>query len=173
MPTLASSLALAVLAVTTCPAEHARLSRPSLRYRSATTGTSQFLLTVNGNDFRHDSVAKWNGFVSGHDVREQPSVARRYHSRRHRTARHGVGLCVQSPAGRHDFRLRRNRSNVYHCLRRQEFKRRLLHRQPVKGSRQRQVGYLANQRSGEERNVRAGRAISISPVLGSRIWGSA
>jgi hypothetical protein len=33
----------------------------SLSPSSATAGGSQFVLTVNGNDFRHDSVVKWNG----------------------------------------------------------------------------------------------------------------
>jgi hypothetical protein len=41
---------------------------------SATAGGSQFLLTVNGDDIRHDSVANWNGsfvvttFVSTHQL---------------------------------------------------------------------------------------------------------
>ena len=42
--------------------------------RSATAGGSQFLLTVNRDDFRHDSVVNWNGsfvvttFVSIHQL---------------------------------------------------------------------------------------------------------
>jgi hypothetical protein len=41
---------------------------------AATAGGSQFLLTVNGNDFRHDSVVNWSGsfvvttFVSTHQL---------------------------------------------------------------------------------------------------------
>jgi len=40
----------------------------------ATAGGSQFLLTVDGNDFRHDSVVNWSGsfvvttFVSTHQL---------------------------------------------------------------------------------------------------------
>ena len=41
---------------------------------SATAGGIQFLLTVNGNDFRRDSVLSWSGsllvtsFVSSHEL---------------------------------------------------------------------------------------------------------
>ena len=41
---------------------------------AATAGSGQFLLTVNGNDFRHHSVVNWNGsfvvtnFVSTHQL---------------------------------------------------------------------------------------------------------
>jgi len=46
----------------------------SISHSSATAGGSQFLLTVNGDDFRHDSVVNWNGsfvvttFVSTHQL---------------------------------------------------------------------------------------------------------
>ena len=46
----------------------------SLSPRSATAGGDQFLLTVNGGDFRHDSVVHWSGssrvtsFVSSHQL---------------------------------------------------------------------------------------------------------
>jgi hypothetical protein len=46
----------------------------SISPSSATAGGSQFLLTLNGNDFRHESVVNWNGsfvvttFVSTHQL---------------------------------------------------------------------------------------------------------
>jgi hypothetical protein len=46
----------------------------SISSASATARGSQFLLTVNGDDFRHDSVVNWNGsfvvttFVSTHQL---------------------------------------------------------------------------------------------------------
>jgi len=60
-----------VLSCGTCP------PAPSITSTSppaATAGGSQFLLTVNGNDFRHDSVVNWSGslvettFVSTHQL---------------------------------------------------------------------------------------------------------
>jgi IPT/TIG domain len=46
----------------------------SISPNSATAGGGQFVLTVNGSDFRHDSVVNWNGslrvtmFVSSHEL---------------------------------------------------------------------------------------------------------
>ena len=80
MATMARSPVLAVLAVAlvatavscgTCPAAP---SITSISPSSTTAGGSQFLLTVNGNDFRRDSLASWNGsfrvttFISYHQV---------------------------------------------------------------------------------------------------------
>jgi hypothetical protein len=50
---LAIALAVAALSCGTCPPVP---SVTSLSPASATAGGSQFLLTVNGDDFRHDSV---------------------------------------------------------------------------------------------------------------------
>ena len=67
---LAITLAMFVSCGTCSPAP----SITSITPRSATAGGSQFLLTVNGNDFRHDSVVSWNGssvlttFVSSHQL---------------------------------------------------------------------------------------------------------
>lgn len=67
MATMARSPVLAVLAIVlvvtalscgTCPPFP---SITSLSPASATDGGSEFLLTVNGNDFRHDSVVNWSG----------------------------------------------------------------------------------------------------------------
>ena len=78
MATLTRSLALAalvsliaVLSCGTCPPVP---SVTSISPASATAGGSQFVLTVNGDDFRHDSVVKWNGsplattFVNTHQL---------------------------------------------------------------------------------------------------------
>jgi hypothetical protein len=80
MATVARSLVLAVLAIAlavtalscgTCPPVP---FVTSLSPASATAGGSQFLLTVNGDDFRHDSVVNWNGsfmvttFASTHQL---------------------------------------------------------------------------------------------------------
>jgi hypothetical protein len=60
-----------VLSCGTCPAAP---SITSISPNSATAGGIQFLLTVNGNDFRRDSVLSWNGslrvtsFVSSHEL---------------------------------------------------------------------------------------------------------
>jgi hypothetical protein len=55
---LGITLAVAALSCGTCPpVPSVTLLSPA----SATAGGSQFLLTVNGNDFRHDSVVNWNG----------------------------------------------------------------------------------------------------------------
>ncbi len=55
---LAITLAVTALSCGTCPPAP---SVTSLSPSSATVGGSQFLLTVNGDDFRHDSVVNWNG----------------------------------------------------------------------------------------------------------------
>ena len=80
MATLARSPVLAALAIAltvtalscgTCPPTP---SVGSLSPSSATVGSNQLLLTVNGNDFRRDSIVKWNGspvvttFVSSHQL---------------------------------------------------------------------------------------------------------
>ena len=57
---------LAVLAITLCAALCCGTcpSAPSITSVSpaaATAGGSQFVLTINGDDFRHDSVVKWSG----------------------------------------------------------------------------------------------------------------
>ncbi|MGD1082963.1 MAG: IPT/TIG domain-containing protein, partial [Candidatus Sulfotelmatobacter sp.] len=68
---LAIALTVTVLSCGTCPPLP---SVTSLSPASATAGGSQFLLTVNGNDFHHDSVVSWNGsfrvttFVSSHKL---------------------------------------------------------------------------------------------------------
>jgi IPT/TIG domain len=54
---LAITLCLA-LSCGTCPSSP---SITSLSPAAATAGGSQFVQTVNGDDFRHDSVVKWNG----------------------------------------------------------------------------------------------------------------
>lgn len=66
---LAIVLLVTALSCGTCPTVP---SITSLSPASATAGRSQFLMTVNGDDFRHDSVVNWNGsfvlttFVSTH-----------------------------------------------------------------------------------------------------------
>ncbi len=76
---MARAPVLAVLAITlgtalscgTCPPFP---SVTSISPSSTTAGGGQFLLTVNGDDFRHDSVVNWNGsfvvttFVSAHQL---------------------------------------------------------------------------------------------------------
>ncbi len=80
MATVARSPVLAALSITlvvafsscgTCPLVP---SVTSLSPASATAGGNQFLLTVNGDDFRHDWLVKWNGsplvttFVNSHQL---------------------------------------------------------------------------------------------------------
>ena len=68
---LAITVAVAALSCGTCPPFP---SIASISPDSATAGASQFLLTVSGNGFRHDSVVNWNGsfvvttFVSTHQL---------------------------------------------------------------------------------------------------------
>ena len=80
---LAITLAVSALSCGTCPPFP---SIASISPASATAGVSQFLLTVNGNDFRRDALVSWNGafrvttFVSTHQLR--PSLPlRTSHSR--------------------------------------------------------------------------------------------
>ncbi len=67
---LAITLAMLVSCGTCSPAPFITSITPS----SATAAGSQFLMTVNGNNFRHDSVVSWNGFsvvttfVSSHQL---------------------------------------------------------------------------------------------------------
>jgi hypothetical protein len=68
---LVIALAVTALSCGTCPPAP---SIASVSPSSATAGGSQFLLTVNGNDFRHYSLVVWNGsfrvttFVSSHQL---------------------------------------------------------------------------------------------------------
>ena len=70
-PVLAIALAVTALSCGTCPPSP---SVTSISPTSATAGGSRFLLTVNGDDFRHDSAVNWNGtfplttFVSIHQL---------------------------------------------------------------------------------------------------------
>jgi hypothetical protein len=67
---LAITLAMVALSCACPPAP----SLASISPASATAGGSQFVLTVNGADFRHDSVVKWSGsplvttFVNSHQL---------------------------------------------------------------------------------------------------------
>jgi len=67
---LAIALAVMGLSCGTCPFPFITSISPT----SATAGGSQFLFTINGDDFRHDSVVNWNGsfvvttFVSTHQL---------------------------------------------------------------------------------------------------------
>jgi IPT/TIG domain-containing protein len=67
---LAITLAMLVSCGTCSPAPLISSITPS----SVTAGGNQFLLTVNGNGFRHDSMVEWNGssrltsFVSSHQL---------------------------------------------------------------------------------------------------------
>jgi len=72
-PVLAG-LAIAVSAALSCGTCPPFPSITSISPIAANPGSSQFLLTVNGNDFRHHSVVNWNGsfrlttFVSTHQL---------------------------------------------------------------------------------------------------------
>jgi hypothetical protein len=67
---LAITLAIAGLSCACPPAPSIATVSPV----GATAGSSQFVLTVNGDDFRHDSVVKWNSsalvttFVNSHQL---------------------------------------------------------------------------------------------------------
>jgi hypothetical protein len=72
---LASALAITLPVVSlSCGSCPPAPSIASASPASATAGGSQFVLTVNGDAFRHDSVVKWNGsplvttFVSSHQL---------------------------------------------------------------------------------------------------------
>jgi IPT/TIG domain len=68
---LAIMFGIAALSCGTCPPAP---SIASVSPISAIAGGSQFVLTVNGDEFRHDSVVKWNGsplvttFVNSHQL---------------------------------------------------------------------------------------------------------
>lgn len=68
---LAITLAITALSCGTCPPLP---SITSISPTTATAGGSQFLLTVNGNAFRHDSVVNWDGafrvttFINSHEL---------------------------------------------------------------------------------------------------------
>jgi hypothetical protein len=53
----------------------------SISPNNATAGGNQFVLTVNGSDFRHDSSVSWNGslrvttFLSGHRLEAAVTAA--------------------------------------------------------------------------------------------------
>ncbi|HEV2402213.1 MAG TPA: IPT/TIG domain-containing protein [Candidatus Sulfotelmatobacter sp.] len=72
-PVLVVLVVAAVVALScgTCPPVP---SITSISPASATAGGSQFLLTVNGSEFRRDATVKWNGasrvttFVSAHQL---------------------------------------------------------------------------------------------------------
>jgi hypothetical protein len=58
---LTSLLAITLATILSCGTCPPFPSITSISLASATAGGSQFLLTVNGNDFRRDSVVSWNG----------------------------------------------------------------------------------------------------------------
>jgi IPT/TIG domain len=68
---MAITLAVLALSCGTCPPVP---SVTSLSPASATAGGTHFLLTVSGNDFRHDPLVSWNGsfrvttFVSSYEL---------------------------------------------------------------------------------------------------------
>jgi len=69
---LTVTLAIGCLSCGVCPPPAPTIS--SISPSSATVGGNQFLLTVNGSDFRRDSVVSWNVsfrltmFVSSHQL---------------------------------------------------------------------------------------------------------
>ena len=99
---------------------------------SASAGGSQFLLTVNGNDFRRGSVVNWNGsfrlttFVSGHEL-----VADIWAGN---IAQPGTVLVFvfNPPEGGTAFV--GDRSEVHNLVQREELKRCFLHDQPVRAA---------------------------------------
>lgn len=124
---------------------------------SATAGGNQFILTVNGNDFRRDSVVSWNtsflvtGFVSSHQLAAVVPATD--------IAQPGAVLVsVFNPPRRHDLCLRWHRSSVHNLLQRQELKCRFLYDQPVIAwepslsldiSRCKRINEVTQSRSGE------------------------
>jgi hypothetical protein len=58
---LISVLAITVATALSCGSCPPAPSITSISPSNATAGANQFLLTVNGNDFRRDSVVSWNG----------------------------------------------------------------------------------------------------------------
>jgi hypothetical protein len=71
---LISVLSITLVTALSCGTCAPAPSLTSISPNSATAGGSQFLLTVNGNDFRRDSVVSWNGslqvttFISNHEL---------------------------------------------------------------------------------------------------------
>jgi len=71
---LASVVAITLITVLSCGTCPPFPFITSISPASATAGGNQFLLTVNGDDFRHDSVVNWNGsfrvttFTSSHEL---------------------------------------------------------------------------------------------------------
>jgi IPT/TIG domain len=66
LATMAKPPVLAVLAITLCAALSCGTCPPlpsitSISPAAATAGGSQFVLTIKGENFRHDSVVKWSG----------------------------------------------------------------------------------------------------------------
>jgi hypothetical protein len=64
---LAIMLAVAALSCGTCPSSP---SITSVSPASAAAGGSEFVPTVKGDDFRHDSVVKWTRLPIGRGVPE-------------------------------------------------------------------------------------------------------
>jgi hypothetical protein len=71
---LTSALAVTLVTIFSCGTCPPVPSITSISPASATAGGSQFLLTVKGNDFRHDSVCELERFPSGDELRQQPAV---------------------------------------------------------------------------------------------------
>ena len=71
---LISVLAITLVTVLSCGICPPAPSITSISPSSATAGNNEFLLTVNGNDFRRDSVVSWNDsfrvttFISSHEL---------------------------------------------------------------------------------------------------------
>jgi IPT/TIG domain len=71
---LISALVITLVTVPSCGTYQPAPSVRSISPSSATAGGSQFLLTVNGSDFRRDSMVSWNGsfrvttFISSHEL---------------------------------------------------------------------------------------------------------
>jgi len=71
---LISVLAITLVTVLSCGTCPPAPSITSISPSSATAGGNEFLLTVNGNDFRRDSVVSWNDsfrvttFISSHEL---------------------------------------------------------------------------------------------------------
>jgi hypothetical protein len=73
-PALPLAVLVLTLYVSSCGSCHPRPSVISISPTSVVAGSSQFLLMVNGNDFRFDSFVTWNGafrpttFISTHQL---------------------------------------------------------------------------------------------------------
>jgi len=71
---LTSVLAFTLVTVLSCGTCPPAPTITSISPNSATAGGSQLSLTVNGNEFRHDSLVSWNGsfrlttFVTSHEL---------------------------------------------------------------------------------------------------------